>query len=81
LSHATDDAERPSDLFGQFVAAIRKNVDNVQILFTGHPRNAFVRDYKNLIAGPIGPSKPAGDARLVFDGQNWAVAKHAVNAR
>jgi hypothetical protein len=78
LSHATDDADRPSDLFAQFVSAARKSVDNVQILFTGRPRDESVRDYRTLIALAIGTPKPAGDIRLVFDGRSWAVEKHAI---
>jgi hypothetical protein len=78
LSHATNDADRPSDLFAQFVAAARKSVDNVQVLFTSRPRDAYVRDYLTLIAPAIGAPKPAGDIRLVFDGRSWAVKKHAV---
>jgi hypothetical protein len=81
LSHATNDATRPSDLFGRFVAAIRKNVDNVEILFTGRPREAYVRDYRKLIASPVGTPQSAGDIRLEFDGRNWAVTKHAVEVR
>jgi hypothetical protein len=78
LSHATDDAHRPSDLFERFVAAARKNVDNVQILFTGRPRDSYVRNYKTLIAPPVGVPKPAGDIRLTFDGRNWTIEKHAI---
>jgi beta-lactamase superfamily II metal-dependent hydrolase len=78
LSHATDDASRPSDLFSQFVAAVRKNVDNVQILFTSRPRRKFVRDYQTLIAPAVGVPKAAGDVRLAFDGQQWNVKKHSV---
>jgi hypothetical protein len=53
LSHATDDADRPSDLFAQFLSAARKSVDNVQILFTARPRKEHVRDYRTLIAAAI----------------------------
>jgi hypothetical protein len=78
LSHATNDAHRPSDLFERFVAAARKKVDNVQLLFTGRPRDAYVRNYKTLIAPPVGIPKAAGDIRLTFDGRSWTVEKHAV---
>jgi hypothetical protein len=78
LSHATNDAHRPSDLFERFVAAVRKNVDNIQILFTSKPRDAYVQSYKTLIASAVGTPKPAGDVRLAFDGRIWIVEKHAI---
>jgi hypothetical protein len=79
LSHATNDRSRPSDLFARFVAAVRKDADNVQILFTGRPRDAFVKDYRSLIVKAVGPPKPAGDIRLGFDGSRWVVKKHAIS--
>jgi beta-lactamase superfamily II metal-dependent hydrolase len=78
LSHATNDPDRPSDLFGQFVAAVRKDADNVRIYFTGRPRDAFVKDYQALIAPTVGTPKPAGDIRLAYDGRRWLIEKHAV---
>jgi hypothetical protein len=78
LSHASNDGHRPSDIFGQFVANLRKDVDNVQILFTGVPRKKYVKDFRTLIAQRTEPRMPAGDIRLSFDGHNWKVRKHAI---
>lgn len=79
LSHETDDKHRPSDAFGQFVEAVRKDGDDVSLVFTSKPLREKVKDYVDIIhplAG--GPANDRGDARLTFDTGSWNVVKHSI---
>ena len=78
VSHATHDKHRPSKEFGMFVEEVRKEGDDVQILFTSEPSAAKVRDYADLIHPVVGKHAAEGDVRVEFDGQAWKVARHAV---
>ncbi|HRD46909.1 MAG TPA: hypothetical protein PLF78_10550 [Caulobacter sp.] len=78
LSHETDDRTRPSIEFGQFIAEVRKDGDDMTLLFTARPSAEKVLDYRTLIA-PASPPGGAdrGDVRLRFD-RGWSVVRHPV---
>lgn len=80
LSHATHDKYRPSKEFGMFVGQVRKDDDDIKLLFTSEPNEAKVHDYKGIIYPLVGvPVKcNVGDVRVTFNG-NWVVTKHAVH--
>ena len=78
VSHATHDKHRPSKEFGMFVEDVRREGDDVQLLFTSEPSAAKVRDYRDLIHPVVGAQSTVGDVRVEFDGREWRVAKHAV---
>ena len=59
VSHATHDKHRPSKEFGMFVEALRKESDDVQILFTSEPTAAKVRDYETVIHPVVGGRQKA----------------------
>jgi hypothetical protein len=77
LSHKTDDKNRPSSIFGSFVAEVRKSGDDVKLLFTSRPRLDKVRDFTALIAPSTSPPADVGDVRMVFD-RRWRVVNHAI---
>ncbi|WAC27885.1 hypothetical protein [Ancylobacter sp. SL191] len=78
LSHGTYDKHRPSAVFAKFIETVRRDGDDVQLLFTSTPEAAKVKDFKALFAPVVGTAAQAGDVKLVFDGSAWAVAAHAV---
>ena len=63
-----------------FVEDVRREGDDVQLLFTSEPSAAKVRDYRDLIHPVVGAQSTVGDVRVEFDGREWRVAKHAVKA-
>lgn len=79
LSHATDDATRPSKEFRDFIGQARRSGDDMQLLFTSRPSKDKVRDFLKIIHEPVGESGDAGDVRLRFNGMIWNVEKHAVS--
>ena len=82
LSHETDDQYRPSNEFNLFVEQLRKDEENVSILFTSKPKLKKVIDYLDLIhsVAPIGHSpQDQGDVCIEFkDSQGWKVKKHSI---
>jgi hypothetical protein len=82
LSHAEQDRSRPSAEFGMFVEEVRKDGDDVQILFTSEPAARKVRDYLDMIHPPVplhgGRGAARGDVRIEFDSGQWTVRRHAV---
>jgi hypothetical protein len=78
LSHATHDKYRPSKEFGMFVERVRKDGDDVKLLFTSEPDTAKVHDYKGIIHPLVGRKSSVGDVQIICDNQNWRVTKHAV---
>ena len=80
LSHATNDKHRPSTVFAKFIEEVRKDRDDVQLLFTSQPKEEKVRDFKALFAPVVGASDSSGDVRMSFDNKGWAVTAHAVAA-
>jgi glyoxylase-like metal-dependent hydrolase (beta-lactamase superfamily II) len=84
LSHGVEDPKRPSAAFSHFMSDVRREGDDVCLLFTSEPTADKVADYDELIAPvvPGGNSADQGDVRLSFR-QNeaksgWVVEKHAV---
>ncbi|WP_445192747.1 hypothetical protein ACT009_02085 [Sphingomonas sp. Tas61C01] len=79
LSHATNDASRPSGIFAKFVELIRAPQRSLTVLFTATPQEPFVRDYKKLI-GPVrgGAPEECGDVRLEFGDRGWNLVQHLV---
>jgi hypothetical protein len=81
LSHATHDKYRPSKEFGMFVEEVRKDGDDVQLLFTSEPSAKKVQDYRDIIHPVVGtPPATVGDVRVGFDETRWQVLRHAVRA-
>ena len=78
LSHATRDRHRPSREFGDFAADLRRDPENVSLLFTTQPREDAVRDLESLVHPRVGPPAEAGDMRLEFGNGAWTVTKHAI---
>lgn len=84
ISHAPQDEKRPSEPFGDFIAACRRSKDEPRLLFTGEPLASKVADYDELICPiPAGSSKAvSGDVRLAYSstgGGKWMVLKHVVS--
>lgn len=83
LSHATRDKHRPSQAFEEFVARIRREDNEVSLLFTSVPKSLKVENYRELIHAvvPPGQGSKEGDIRLSYqaDGNSgWIVERHAV---
>lgn len=78
ISHATDDTHRPSKEFGMFVEQVRRDGDDVKLLFTSRPKAEKVQDYTELIYPVVGQVGDVGDIRISFDSGNWVVQKHAI---
>lgn len=78
LSHSTDDTTRPSKEFGVFIAQARQPGDDMKLLFTSRPTFDKVRDYLEIIHRSVGGAADVGDVRLVYNGTEWIVQKHAV---
>lgn len=78
LSHAKDDKFRPSKEFGLFIEQVRKEDDDLQLLFTSRPTADKVKDYQQIIHPVVGPPNPVGDIRIQFDGNHWFVLSHAI---
>jgi len=79
ISHGVDDKSRPSSVFDRFIAEVRKDGDDVQLLFTSRPLPEKVVNFKALIHKPVGTEGAEGDIRLVYDG-SWKVRSHAIKA-
>lgn len=79
LSHATEDKYRPSKEFGMFIEAVRKEGDDLRLLFTSRPESSKVRDYKEIINPPVGGIADVGDIRLSLDQAGWVVKAHAIH--
>lgn len=78
LSHAEDDKFRPSKEFGWFIEKVRKEGDDIQLLFTSRPTADKVKDYQQIIHPVVGAPNAVGDIRIQFDGNHWLVISHAV---
>lgn len=84
LSHAKHDLYRPSMAFQEFIERIRRDADQVSLLFTSVPDYLKVEEYRDLIH-PTVPARPGleeGDLRLSYrltDGSGWTVDRHAVS--
>jgi hypothetical protein len=78
LSHAKDDVFRPSESFNEFVEEFRQERSKIQMLFTNRPLRQKVQEYRSMIAPPVGPPLPSGDARLTFRRGSWHVLKHSI---
>lgn len=81
FSHAADDRHRPSAEFGQFLGSVPASPLNTQLLFTGRPQAAKVRDFAHLAAPLAGTSAPSGDVRVRFEDGRWEVEQHSVDLR
>jgi hypothetical protein len=83
LSHEKHAQTRPSPEFGEFIARLRRDPDNVRLLFTSIPDVAKVEDYRALI-NPIVPagagSSDEGDLQLSYQDSpsGWHVDRHAI---
>ncbi|MBU1376109.1 MAG: hypothetical protein KKE02_24220 [Alphaproteobacteria bacterium] len=80
LSHATNDKHRPSSVFAKFIEEVRKDGDDVQLVFTSQPKDEKVRDFKALFAPVVGSPGSSGDVQMRFDQTGWTVTAHAVAA-
>jgi len=78
VSHATDDIDRPSREFRQFVQDFRQEPDIAKILFTTKPTPDKIHGYESLVHTNVGPVAREGDVRLEFRNGTWNVAKHAI---
>jgi hypothetical protein len=78
VSHATRDRHRPSREFRDFVADVRRDPENVSVLFTTQPMEESVRDFESLVHPRVGPPAEEGDVRLEFGNGEWRVTKHAI---
>jgi len=78
LSHAEDDKFRPSKEFGWFIEQVRKEGDDIQLLFTSRPTADKVKDYQQIIHPVVGAPNAVGDIRIQFDDNHWLVLSHAV---
>lgn len=79
LSHGVDDISRPSQVFDRFIAEVRKDGDDLKLLFTSRPLPNKVVNFRALIHKPVGAIGAEGDIRLSFDGA-WNVNTHAIKA-
>jgi hypothetical protein len=78
LSHATDDKFRPSKEFGLFIEQLRKEREDIKLLFTSRPRADKVKEYEQIIHPVVGKIGDVGDIRIEFVGKKWNVLSHAV---
>lgn len=80
LSHATHDKFRPSKEFSMFIEQVRRDGDDIKLLFTSEPSESKVRDFKTIINPLAGVSTnaPVGDIRVIFCNTKWVVKKHAI---
>jgi hypothetical protein len=83
LSHAVEDKTRPSKEFGNFIGQIRKDGDDMSLLFTSRPSYDKVIDYKDIIYDPIPATSvnDVGDVQLCFNGKKWIVNKHSIKVK
>lgn len=79
LSHGVDDDKRPSRVFDRFIAEVRKDGDDVELLFTSRPLPERVANFTTLIHAPVGETAEEGDIRLTYD-RTWLVRSHAIKA-
>lgn len=78
LSHAEADKFRPSREFGLFIEQVRKESDDIRLLFTSRPTPDKVKDYQEIIYRVVGAPNAVGDIRIQFNGNHWLVLSHAV---
>lgn len=81
LSHAVDDAKRPSTEFGQFIQQIRHNDTDIKLLFTSRPNRNKVQNFLPLIHPVVGypVSANVGDVQMKYTPvHGWQVLKHAI---
>jgi len=83
LSHRKHDPHRPSKTFQDFVAQVRREPDNISLLFTCVPDNSRVQDYCELIHPPVpaGTRSDEGSVRLSYPAgkdARWTVERHSV---
>lgn len=80
LSHEEHAKSRPSEVFSEFITRLDLDEQRIQLLFTSQPKKENSADYEYLFAPPV-PRQGAssrGDVRIVYDGGQWVVQKHAV---
>lgn len=79
LSHAVQDAKRPSDVFGLYIAQVQTAESTPQLVFTSEPKLNNVKDFTVLIAPVAGTKAGKGDVRLKYSEGGWRVLAHSVS--
>jgi len=78
------DSTRPSEAFGQFIARVRHEEDDISLLFTSEPDGGKVKNYGELIYKVVPQEERAdhGDVRLSYSREGeesmWVVEKHHI---